>query len=152
MEDVPLWPARELLGAPNTDGGCISCTKQLFAYDGIFGCHNDTKSCVQTMFCPCYTVYKNTEYVNQDGLVAGGAWLALTAVHPSLGSIVPALYRGRIRSKVTNRPEEKRQIKDVAVHCLCPLFAQCQEARLIKQAQFVKMSAPQTEMMTEGLR
>lgn len=140
-----LWPKKEW-----GDNG-------VFAYDGICGCLTDVDSCVKTLFCPCYVIGRNAQYGGDNhaprntALVAGGAWLVLTAVQPGIGSVVPGIMRNSIRAKVTGKPEGKKPLTDLAMHCLCPIFATCQEARLIKRHQVLQsMTPPLAQSMDEN--
>ena len=83
----------------------------------LFGCLDDPRLCIFTFLLPCYTIGRNAEHFEEDGVVIGLFYgLGVIALGPML--------RWRIRQK---KNLEGNMLADVVVHAFCPCCALIQE-------------------------
>jgi len=98
--------------------------------NGLCGCFNNCTLCIVTYFVPCYIAGKNAEAVGEDCILCG-----LVFFVPIANMVCPAKIRGKIREQ---KGIEGSFIKDLLVHCFCPLCAIVQEANEVKNTSFTQ--------------
>ena len=87
----------------------------------LFGCFDDPALCIFTFCVPCYTIGRNAEHFNEDGVVLGVLYgLGCYGIHP--------IMRWRLRQQQNLRG---RLISDVLLTAVCPCCALIQENKQI---------------------
>jgi len=88
---------------------------------GLFGCMDDWKLCLFTFLVPCYTLGRNAQFFEEDGVEAGIYYgLCCLGIGPIL--------RWRLRLKQNLKGS---MTEDAMLHMVCPCCALIQENKQI---------------------
>lgn len=103
---------------------------------GLFDCFDDYKSCCLTLWCPCVSVGRVTEIVNEGVVSCRSSGTLYTLLIFVCGCT--CCYTAWNRSKLRTRYSlEGQHCNDCLTHCLCEECAMCQEYRELENRGYI---------------